>query len=336
MGSAVRIGIFGAAPLAAVALVRPSRRMADVKIAALAARDPARARRFAKRYGIAHVHESYAALVADPKIDAIYLPLPNSLHATWTIKALQAGKHVLCEKPLAANAREAAEVARVARETGRVLMEGFHYRYHPLAQRLKTIIHSGELGQVMHIEVEFSVPLLWPHSIQYHYDLGGGATMDVGCYAINLIRYLASAEPQVIRAQPRLIRANVDRYMAADFRFADGRTARMVCALLSMRLLRMTAIVHGSAGQMHVACPFLPHLYNHIIVRGVHGDRHEHVEGLPSYAYQLRAFTDAVRSSTQVLTNATDAVSNMQVIDAVYSAAGLPARGLLPDASTRS
>ncbi|MBA3944978.1 MAG: Gfo/Idh/MocA family oxidoreductase [Herpetosiphonaceae bacterium] len=336
MRSALRIGVLGAAPLAAVALVRPSRRMADVEIAAVAARDPARARRFAGRYGIAHVHASYTALIADPAIDAIYLPLPNSLHAAWTIKALQAGKHVLCEKPLAANALEATEVARVAHATGRVVMEAFHYRYHPLAHRLKTIIDSGEIGHVMHLDAEFGVPLLRPNSIQYRYELGGGATMDVGCYAINLIRYLADSEPEVIQAQPRLIRPNVDRYMAANFRFADGRTAHMVCALLSTRLLRLSATVHGTVGKLHVTFPFLPHLYNHIIVRGLHGDRHEHVEGLPSYAYQLRAFADAVRIGTPVPTSATDAVKNMQVIDAVYRAAGLHSRGFLAAGSNQS
>src|SRR5262249_51749187 len=264
MTTPLRIGTLGAAPIAVVALIRPARQLPDVEVAAIAARDPERARSYAAKQRIPGIHKTYAALLNDPTIDAVYIPLPNSLHAEWTIRALESGKHVLCEKPLAANAREAEQMARAAADTGRALVEGFHYRYHPLAARLKAILDSGEIGQIRHIETEFSVPLLQLGRIQFRHDLAGGATMDVGCYAINLLRLLAGAEPHVVRAKARLIRPQVDRLMAADFRFDDGRTGRMVCALLSARLLRAGATVYGSAGELRVTLPYMPHRFHRV------------------------------------------------------------------------
>jgi predicted dehydrogenase len=177
------------------------------------------------------------------------------------------------------------------------------------------------------VDVEFSVPLLQPGSIQFRYDLGGGATMDVGCYAINLLRWLVGAEPQVVGARARLIRPEVDRTMTADFRFASGCTARMICSLLSSRLLRMRAVVHGTAGELRVQFPFLPHIFHAITVRSPAGGRRERIEGFSTYRYQLRAFVDAVRDGAPALTSAADAIANMRVIDAVYAAAGLAPRG---------
>jgi predicted dehydrogenase len=328
MTNPLRIGILGAAPIAVAALIRPARRLPNVEVAAVAARDPDRARRYAARQRIPGMHRSYAALLDDPTIEAVYIALPNSLHAEWTIKALLAGKHVLCEKPLANNASEAMQMQRAAAEAGRILVEGFHYRYHPLASRLKAILDSGEIGNIQRIETEFSVPLLQPRSIQFRYELGGGATMDVGCYAINLLRFLAGAEPQVVHAQARLIRPQVDRYMSADFRFADGRTGRMTCALCSIRLLRAWASVYGTAGELRVIFPFLPHYFHRITVRSGGQTRHEQLEGETTYFYQLQAFAHAVRGGASASTDAVDAIANMRVIDEVYRAAGLRPRGM--------
>jgi predicted dehydrogenase len=326
MASPIRIGILGAAPVARAAIVRPGRELAEVSVAAVAARDPERARRFAERHGIPRVHVSYDALLADPAIDAVYVPLPNSLHERWATRALRAGKHVLCEKPLAANAQAAERMARAADEAGLLLVEAFHYRYHPLAARLRAILDSGELGRVEHIETEFSVPLLAPRSVQFRYDLAGGATMDVGCYTINLLRFLAGAEPEVVGAWARLIRPQVDRLMTADVRFADGRTGRVTCALLSARLLRLGAFVRGTAGELRVNFPFLPHHFHGITVRSGEVVRRERVEGATTYFYQLQAFAQAVRGEAPVVTTAADAIRNMRVVDAVYAAAGLRLR----------
>jgi len=153
MAAPLRIGILGAARIAPMALIRPAKQVPEAAIVAVAARDPARAHKFAAKHGIARVADSYAALIADPEIDAIYNPLPNSLHAEWSIKALEAGKDVLCEKPLASNAEEAQAMADAAVRCQRFLGEAFHYRYHPLAARMKAIVESGALGSVQHIAI---------------------------------------------------------------------------------------------------------------------------------------------------------------------------------------
>ncbi len=218
-------------------------------------------------------------------------------------------------------------MARVAAQTGRVLMEAMHYRYHPLAMRMKQIVESGELGAIRHIEAHLCVPLLLPGDIRYRFDLAGGATMDVGCYPIHLIRFLAGAEPEVTGAKAGLMSAQVDRWMTAEFRFGDGCTGRTVCSLLSAVPLRTRAVVKGSEGELRVTSPFHPHFYHRVRVRSRQGARSERAPGETTYTYQLRAFVDAVRGGGSVPAAPTDAVANMRVIDAVYEKAGLRRRG---------
>ena len=322
----LRIGILGAARIAPMALIRPARQVPDASIVSVAARDPARARAFAAKHGIARVADTYDALLADPEIDAIYNPLPNSLHAEWTIKALEAGKHVLCEKPLAANAEEARAMAAAATRCDRILVEAFHYRYHPLAARMKSILDSGVLGAIRHIEATMCIPLLLPGDIRYRWELAGGATMDVGCYTISLVRFLAGAEPEVVRADARLASPRVDRRMTAELRFPDGGSGRITCSLFSSQLLRLGAVVRGEHGELRVFNPFAPHFYHRLSVRTAHGRTTERVAGDATYTHQLRAFVAAVRGAAAPVDIA-DAVANMQVIDAVYEKAGLPKRG---------
>ena len=157
----------------------------------MAARDATRARAFATKHAIPVVRDSYDALLADPDVDAVYNPLPNGLHALWTIRALEAGKHVLCEKPFTANAAEAEHVAATADRTGLVVMEAFHWRYHPLATRMLEIVNGGQLGRVRHIETWMCFPLFKRDDIRWQLDLAGGALMDAGCYAVHMLRTLA-------------------------------------------------------------------------------------------------------------------------------------------------
>lgn len=323
----LRIGVLGAARIAPMALIRPARQVPDAWVVAVAARDPTRARAFAAKHGIPHAHPTYDALLADREIDAVYNPLPNSLHCEWTIRALEAGKHVLCEKPMASNAEEAERLADAARRTGRVLAEAFHYRYHPLAARMKGLVDSGELGTVRHLEAHLCFVLPLPGDIRYRYELAGGATMDVGCYAISLVRFLAGAEPEVIRAEARLASPQVDRWMAAEFRFPDGRTGRITCGLLSTTVLRASAWVRGDCGDMRVLVPYAPHIWHRLRVRN---DQHtfvERVRGDTTYTHQLRAFVAAVRGGPPMLTGPDEAIANMRVIDAAYEKAGLRRRG---------
>jgi len=322
--STLRIGVLGAARIAPAALIRPARDLDGVQVAAIAARDRNRAAAFAAKHGIATVHDSYDALLADPAIDVIYNPLPNGLHGRWTIAALRAGKHVLCEKPFTANADEAESVAAVARTTGLVVMEAFHYRYHELTARMLEILASGELGDVCHLDTWLCFPLPVA-DIRWQLDLAGGALMDAGCYAIHLLRTLAGAEPAVRSAKAKLKSPGVDRCLRAELDFADGRTATITASMLSARLLGLG--VTGTVGTLRVFNPILPQVYHSLTITTAAGKRVERVPRQPSsYLAQLTAFRDAVLHGTPFPTHVDDAVANMRVIDACYRAAGLAPR----------
>ena len=259
-------------------------------------------------------------------MDAVYNPLPNGLHCEWSIRALESGKHVLCEKPMASNAEEAVRMAGAAEKAGRVLVEAFHWRYHPLAARMREVDRT-ELDPLEHVEARLCIPFLMPGDIRYRYDLAGGATMDTGCYAINVVRWLAEAEPEVVRAEVRLSSERVDRWMRADLRFADGRTGRVTCSLFSSSLLSVSASARGEGGEMRVFNPIAPMLHHRLSVRTGAGRRRERVAGDATYTHQLRAFVDHVRGGPPMSTDARDAIANMRVIDAIYEKAGLPLRG---------
>ena len=203
-GAPVRIGILGAARIASSALIKPARGNCEVVVAAVAARDVSRAQAFAAKHGIARVHDSYEALIADPDLDAIYNPLPIALHGRWTRAALDAGKHVLCEKPFTANAAEAREVAELAAKSDRVVMEAFHYRYHPCASRVEEIIASGELGKLERVEAHWCFWMPKFSHNRYNYSLAGGALMDLGCYAVDMVRRFGGSTPEVVSAQAKL------------------------------------------------------------------------------------------------------------------------------------
>jgi predicted dehydrogenase len=322
----VQIGVLGAARIAPPALIKPARENSDVVVAAVAARDVSRGRAFAAKHAIARVHDSYEALLADPDIDAVYNPLPNGLHGKWTRAALAAGKHVLCEKPFTANAAEAREIAELAAQSDRVVMEAFHYRYHPLTLRIEEIIASGELGKLQHVEAALCFPLPRSSDIRYNYSLAGGATMDAGCYAIHMVRTFGGSTPAVVSAQPKLRDPEIDRAMTAEVRFAEGHTGRIRCSMWSARLLDISAHVVGDQGELRALNPVLPQMFHRLSVRSAAGKRVERFPRRASYAYQLDAFAGAVLRGEPVKTTPEDAIVNMTVIDAIYRAAGMPLR----------
>ena len=323
----MRIGILGAARIAPLALIIPARENEEVEVAAVAARDVSRAQAFAAKHGIARVHDSYEALIADPELDAVYNPLPNGLHGRWTRAALHAGKHVLCEKPFTANAAEAREIAEEGAKSDRVMMEAFHYRYHPLALRIEQIIASGELGKLERVESAFCLPLPKFSDIRYNYSLAGGATMDVGCYAVDMMRTFGGSTPEVVSAQAKLRDPQVDRAMTAELRFASGHTGRILCSMWSRNLLQLSAKVVGDRGEvrLRVLNPVAP-IFSRLSIRSAEGKRVERFARRATYAYQLDAFAAAVLRGEPVKTTPEDAVENMTVIDAIYRAAGLPLR----------
>jgi predicted dehydrogenase len=324
--SPVRIGVLGAARIAPNAIIKPARQVADAEVVAVAARDPERARAFATKHSIPVVHASYDDLVADPDIDAIYNPLPNSHHGPWTLKSIAAGKHVLCEKPFTSNAVEAEHVAAAAAASPSiVVMEAFHYRYHPLIARMLDVIASGAIGNVQRIQTAMCFPLPSRKDIRWQLGLAGGALMDAGCYAVHMLRTLAGAEPEVVSAAARLRSPGVDRRMQAEVRFADGRTGRITTSMWSSTVLNISARVVGDKGEMRAFNPVAPHMFHRLRVNG----KRERVSGESTYTCQLRAFTGAVLRGEPILTGPADAVANMRAIDAIYTAAGLQPRAAL-------
>jgi predicted dehydrogenase len=325
-GTPLRIGILGAARIAPSALINPAKDNAEVEVAAVAARDASRAQTFATKHGIARVHDSYEALIADPDLDAVYNPLPNGLHGRWTRAALAAGKHVLCEKPFTANAAEAREIADLVAKSDRVVMEAFHYRYHPLALRIEQIIASGELGKLQRVETSMCFPLPKFSDIRYNYSLAGGALMDAGCYAVHMARTFGGSTPEVVSAQAKLRDPQIDRAMKAELRFSAGHTGRIRTSMWSSDLLAMSAKVVGEHGELRALNPVVPQLFHRLTVRSANGKRAERFGRRASYAYQLDAFAAAVLRGEPIKTTPEDAVENMSVIDSIYRAAGLPLR----------
>ncbi|HZQ56717.1 MAG TPA: Gfo/Idh/MocA family oxidoreductase [Acidimicrobiales bacterium] len=320
----VRIGCLGAARITNNALVKPARATPGAVVTAIAARDEGRARAYADKHRIATAYGSYAALLADPAVDAVYNPLPNGLHGTWTVRALEAGKHVLCEKPFTANAEEAELVAAAAGRTGLVVMEAFHWRYHPLAARMLEVVASGELGEVRRVEAMVCFPNLKRDDIRWDLGLAGGALMDAGCYAVHLVRTLAGAEPAVVCAHAKERSPGVDAAMSAEVSFDDGRTGQVRCSMQS--LPRVNATVIGERATMKVTNPLAPQIWHRLTVKGSAGSRRERVAGGATYAYQLAAFVAAVRDGAPTHTPPADSIATMRVIDAIYRAAGMQPR----------
>jgi predicted dehydrogenase len=322
----IRFGILGAAKIAPNALTLPAKQIPEVEVSAIAARDMTRAREFAKANGIRRVLATYEDLIADPDLHVIYNPLPNSLHCEWSIKALRAGKHVFCEKPMASNAEEAARMAHVADETGLLLVEAFHYRYHPLSDRIRELIRTGAIGQLQHVEGSFSVPIP-PTNIRFDWNLAGGATMDLGCYPLHMIRYFSGMMPRVVSAKAQVGPPNIDVTMEANLELAPGVTARMMCSMAADAQLGASFFARGDRGELTVTNPVGPHWGHQLTLTSPAGTSNETVPGDTSYTHQLRALVAALGGDRKAFpTDAHDAVIGMKIIDDVYRAAGLPTR----------
>jgi len=322
----LRFGALGAARITPNALIQPVKEVAEAALVAIAARDHKRAQEFAAAHGIPRVHATYEDVINDPDVDVIYNPLPNSLHCEWTIAALRAGKHVLCEKPLASNAAEAQRMADVAKETGRFLGEAFHYRYHPLAQRVREIIKGGTLGRLLHLEGAFSVPR--PQATNSHsWSLAGGATMDLGSYPLHMLREFSGLMPRVLNASAQTAPKNIDVAMEVDLEMAGRVPARMQCSMAPDAVRGSMFTARGDRGELTIVNPVAPHQGNQITLTTDAGVKQETIAGDTSYTCQLRAFVAQIRGDQTFPTNGAEGVINMRIIDDVYRAACLPPRG---------
>ena len=332
-GRMLRLGILGAARIAERALIIPAREVASVTVAAVATRDKARADTFALQHGIPTAYGSYESLLEDPSVDAVYIPLPNALHGSWTLRALEAGKHVLCEKPFTANAAEAERVVSAATSTGLVVMEAMHYRYHPLVQRMASIIAEGVIGTPRHVQCWTSWAIPDISDIRYLFELGGGALMDGGCYAIDCLRLLGLSEPTVTGALADPLgeggsgEGRVDRAMAVRLTSPAGLTGWLESAFTGSGDFHADVHVTGDDGDLWLR-NFINAQEGTLSVSpdGPSWEGSSESPDETTFAWQLRAFTDAVRDGELFPTTAANAAVTMRVIDDAYRAAGLPVR----------
>ena len=327
----IRFGVLGAARITPAALVYPAETIDAVELALIAARDRVRAEDFAREHRFAGVADDYAAVI-ESDVDAVYIPLPISAHAEWTLAALAAGKHVLCEKAIASNAEEARALAEAASASNRVLMEAFHYRYHPLFGRIVECLASGAIGAPRRAEARFCVPHIQAGDIRLDYATGGGALMDLGCYCVHWLRHATGREPIVRAARAEVGPPEVDIVMDAELEFPSLQgeaplTARAYCSMNPDEPMAAALTIEGSSGRLEVRNPIAPQMGHRLTLENAEGTLEEEVDRTPTYTYQLAAFTAAVRGERTNLTDGEDAVRNMQVIDAIYAAAGMRRRG---------
>ncbi|MFC5790260.1 Gfo/Idh/MocA family protein [Agromyces tardus] len=326
----LRVGILGAGGIAERAMVEPARDVDGVEVVAIGARDPQRAAAFAERLNLP-VAGDYDTVLSHPDIDLVYLALPPVVHAEWAVRALEAGKHVLCEKPLSANEAGARRIAEVAAANGRRAFVGFHYRLHGFTQRLLEVIASGVLGTVRDVEIDFSIPhfVVKPGNIRLDGDLAGGAVMDVGCYAADLLR-AAWGEPEVVSATAQLYADDprIDLQTDAVLQLPGGVPARVRSSFIGDDTGSMSLRVVGSDASLEATSVIVPQWGAALTVTA--GDRvliqERAAEGENSYARQLEHLVTVLRDGSPSLLDADRAVGTMRVVDDIYRAAGLQPR----------
>lgn len=321
--SKVRWGVLSTANIGVQKVIPAMQRGSYCDMVGIASRDLERAQATASKLGLPKTYGSYEDLLADPEIDAIYNPLPNHLHVPWSIKALEAGKHVLCEKPIGLNAAQAQQLVDAAAQHPHLkVMEAFMYRFHPQWQRARELVQGGSIGELRTIQTVFSYYLDDPTNIRNRAEVGGGALYDIGCYPISISRFIFDAEPRRVSAiaefDPRF---GTDRLTSAILDFGRG-TATFTCGTQLSPYQRVT--IFGTQGHIEVEIPVNapPDRSCRIWLQQGNDERQEIlIPVADQYTLQGDAFSRAVLDSTDVPTPLTDAVANMRVIDAVFQSA---------------
>ncbi|WP_432346927.1 Gfo/Idh/MocA family oxidoreductase [Shinella yambaruensis] len=327
MTRTIRWGILGCAGIAAKAVIPAIQSSRLGRVEAIASRDPDRATAMAARFGIAKAYGDYEAMLADPDIDAIYNPLPNHLHVPMTIRALEQGKPVLCEKPIALDAAQAMKLAAVQEAVGLPVAEAFMVRHHPQWKKARALIAEGRLGEVRAIQTIFSYYLDDPQNVRNQADIGGGGLFDVGCYAINTARFLFDAEPlRAIALMERDPVFGTDRLTSGLLAFPGGRQLAFTCS--TQLALTQKVTVLGTRGRLDIPVPFnAPADEPTVLVlddgRDLAGGGCEEIAIGPvdQYREQADAFAEAVLSGKPLETGLDDAIANMRAIDALFRSA---------------
>ena len=296
-------------------------------VAAIASRDAGKAAATAARFGIPRSYGSYAALLADPQIEAIYNPLPNHLHVEWTVKALDAGKHVLCEKPIALNAAEAQALVAARDRSGKRVIEAFMVRHHPQWHRVRELVRAGRIGEVRVLQSAFTFPMRDPGNVRNIPEYGGGALYDVGCYPIVTARYVYGVEPErAIAVVNRHAAQGVDQVTSGLLAFPGG--GQLVFSSALQLALYQRVVILGTAGRIEVPVPFTPAKEQDtriVIDSGASLDGSsavvEQFEPVDQYRLQCDLAAAAFRDEANQEFPIEDAIANMRAIDALYRSA---------------
>ncbi|HEY1416217.1 MAG TPA: Gfo/Idh/MocA family oxidoreductase [Caulobacteraceae bacterium] len=319
----IRIGLLGASRIARGAVIAPAMENPDFVVGAVAARNPDRARAYAAEHGIPIVVDDYEALIARDDLDLIYNALPPAGHKRWTIAALEAGKHVLCEKPFARNAGEAKDMVAAADASGQKLIEAFHYRLHNVMRAAVALAREGALGRLMFAQALFNGPIpRTPGELRWSAEQGGGALMDLGCYPVHALRSVIGAEPEIAEATCQFD-DGVDAATKASLAFPGGVTARLETSMITEDFAANLTVI-GERGSLEIRNFVAPQIGCQFVTT-LDGERHEHgVDGPSTYAAQLTYVADVLAGRTPQITGGADAIANMATIDAIYRAAGRP------------
>lgn len=323
----LRIGILGAARIAPSAICIPALALSH-KLVAVGSRNLEKAKIFADRWGIENVVDGYKDLVNHPDIDVVYNALPNSMHAKLNIAAMEAGKHVISEKPFTSNFAEAKRVAFVANNNKSKIIEAFHYRYHPAIMRAIEVVVSGEIGEITKVSSVLNIPAPSEEDHRWQFELAGGAMMDLGCYSLHIQRHLSlslfNSEPKLVSAESKQSKPNVDKFMSAIITYANGAQGEISCNMDYSHFdspLRIT----GTKGEIFLPSFVLPGVDDRVIITSPVSNRTEYLGNVSSYTWQLAAFSEYIRGS-EILTGIDDALANAQAIDSIYIAAGMEPR----------
>jgi predicted dehydrogenase len=316
MSDPVRFGILSTAHINRL-VIPPAQASPKVELVAVASRDDTRADAYAREWGIERAYGSYEALLEDEDVEAVYVSLPNSLHVPWSIRALEAGKHVLCEKPLARTAADAEDAFDAAEHAGRLLMEAFMWRHTPQTTRLTELVAEGAIGRLRLVRAAFSFFLDNPENVRLRPDVEGGALMDVGCYCVNGARLLAG-EPERVYGEQTLGPTGVDVTFAGTLRFPGDVVAQIDCGFVLPSRDELEAV--GEEGSLFLADPW--HAERPVIELRREGEVERiEVERADAYRLELENMSAAIRGVGEPLLGREDAVGNARVIEALYRSA---------------
>ncbi len=316
MADKIRWGILSTASIALRRVVPAIQQSHNGEVVAVASRSLEKAQSFASQRNLPKAYGSYEALIDDPDIDVIYNPLPNSEHAAWSMRCAEAGKPVLCEKPLARDAAEAQQMVDAFTSRGIPFTEGFMYRFHPQTVKVKQLVDSGAIGQLNTISAAFTFKMSGEANIRLNRSLAGGSLMDVGCYCINVMRFMTGEEPEHGQALAQMgDESGVDEQFAGVLAFPSGMLGHFDCGFRSIRT--HTYELRGTEGRILVEKGFVPEANESTVIRHWHGDDYEEIPIPATNQYTLMAedFADALLNQRPPRFAPDEGVDNMRVID---------------------